>query len=462
MKLLTGAVLAASLLWTPAGVQAETGSCSEPSVIEMKNMLADAAKKYDVPVEIVKGIASKESGGLYQCKNGAPLVTSDGGIGIMQVTLSPGDHPEIDRERLKTDAAYNIDQGVSILKEKYTIKTNPVIENQSPYILEHWYFAVRNYNGNSGKNDPTQHPGSTYQELVYKNMSQFGNTVTTPFPVKNYDPNWKPGNAPMQWAYGYTASAGDLNKGDKVITKEPINNLRKEPNTKMPKLAEIGPNATVEILSDELFEDDNRNNLFGYYYVKVNGKTGYMASSNLKPLRIETANPLSINPNRKEGYGRIKLLKNVSSYKLVSGKEQPFKTYAKGAALRVYGTNNGSYNVGGGVYVKHDPAETKLVMAVAVDSRNKVAGYASEDKLLTIVMENGEVKYKKDGYKLFLGYVESAKPLTMYRSNGTVLKTLPANTGYRVHEIKNDRYDIGGGYYVKKTGTSYSPVFGGN
>ena len=79
-------------------------------------MLTEAAIKADIPPEVVKAIAWEESD-WQQFKDGKPNVSTDGGIGIMQVT----DYDPAEEESLKTDIEYNIKKGIEILNSKFDL-----------------------------------------------------------------------------------------------------------------------------------------------------------------------------------------------------------------------------------------------------------------------------------------------------------------------------------------------------
>ncbi|AZB44570.1 hypothetical protein CEF21_21040 [Bacillus sp. FJAT-42376] len=461
MKKLATAALAASLLLAPGGVRAETTSCVNLDAMAAKKLLTDTANRYGVPAEIVKGIAASESAGFKQCnQDGTPIISRDGGIGMMQITLNPGEHLEIDRERLKTDAAYNVDQGVKILKEKYSFDKSPTIVNQSMDSLEHWYFAVRNYNGNTASNDPTKNPGGTYQERVYRSVQP----DTTPFPLENYNSNWKPGDQPMQWAYGYTPTMSNLQAGDQVLTNDSASKLRDTPSTGVGSkvIGTFTENSVVTIKSSVKYEDPSVSNLFIFYQVEVNGKKGYMASSVLKPLRIENSNPIAAQEPVNIPDGKVKILLNTPIYNLVNGQMKPGRTATNKEALRVYGTKGIYYHVGGSDYVKHDPAKTKMLIGVALsnDKARKPIGFITEDHYSTITLDNGKELDKKNIGGMVMGYVKLKSPVTL--TNGSSKLALKANTWYRVYTISGRSYDVGGGYSVaKSSGNEYSPVFGG-
>src|SRR6476469_9631996 len=87
-------VLATGMFYGEAS--AETGQVSNnaiseeaqnvnPSFQTINKLLTEAAIEADIPPEVVKAIAWEESD-WQQFKAGKPYVSTDGGIGIMQVT----------------------------------------------------------------------------------------------------------------------------------------------------------------------------------------------------------------------------------------------------------------------------------------------------------------------------------------------------------------------------------------
>ncbi|MDR7001428.1 Ig-like domain-containing protein [Neobacillus niacini] len=169
-----------------------------PNFQQINCLLTNAALSKNIPPEVVKGIAEKESSGWKQFENGQ--VVSDGkGYGIMQVTDT-----DPDPERLKRDIIYNINQGVNILNEKYcwleALKL-PGIKGTGREAIENWYFPVMAYNGTVPVNSPIKRSdGSrnwdTYQDNVFKNIkvqSFLSNTTLANFPFEyddfSYDSN---------------------------------------------------------------------------------------------------------------------------------------------------------------------------------------------------------------------------------------------------------------------------------
>ena len=168
---------------------------TNPKPQDINKMLTEAAIKHKVPPEVVKAVAEVESGWRQFTDKGQPLITSDGGIGIMQVT----NKPEHDQNKLKTNIQYNIEQGVKILSDNYNRKDLPKIKGADRDVIENWYFPVMAYNGTKPENSPLyQATGKVntgaYQEKVFSKIEKniiWGRTlVDYPFEVKDftYDP----------------------------------------------------------------------------------------------------------------------------------------------------------------------------------------------------------------------------------------------------------------------------------
>ena len=140
--LLAVALFAAALKPAPA----EAGTYANPTAAEIRGLLSAAAVAHDIPPKVLYAIAWQESTWRQFDANGDPLMSRDGGIGIMQVTTLPAG---VDAELLKTDIAYNIDVGASILDAKWTYAPSvfPVIGDGQRHCYEDWFFAVWAYNG---------------------------------------------------------------------------------------------------------------------------------------------------------------------------------------------------------------------------------------------------------------------------------------------------------------------------
>ncbi|MFS0904276.1 transglycosylase SLT domain-containing protein [Priestia aryabhattai] len=146
-----------------------------PSLQHVNCLLTNAALEADIPPEVVKAIATKESGATEDNRiwsqfdnEGNPRVSQDGGIGLMQIT----NQSTYDQERLKYDIYYNIQVGVQILSNMYNRTDLPKIKGAGREIIENWYFPVMAYNGTKPVNSPLyQSTGEknteAYQEKVF-------------------------------------------------------------------------------------------------------------------------------------------------------------------------------------------------------------------------------------------------------------------------------------------------------
>lgn len=157
------AILAVAFL--TAGVAAEPASAGpyvNPSPAEIRTELQAAALARSIPPRILYGITWQESTWRQFTPSGDPLISGDGGIGIMQVTTIPAG---VDVGRLKTDINYNIAVGADILVQKwnYAPSVFPVIGDGNPRCYENWFFAVWAYNGWVG--------GSSYPYAIWEHIA---------------------------------------------------------------------------------------------------------------------------------------------------------------------------------------------------------------------------------------------------------------------------------------------------
>lgn len=143
------------------------------------NCLLTKAAREAVPSllpEILKAVASVESNGWKQFSaSGEPIVSKDGGIGLMQITNTAG----YDIERLKNDVVYNIEAGVRFLTTYFARNDLPKFSNHDGAKLEHWYFAVMAYNGTKSVNSPFYKATgdvnpNAYQAKVYREILNKG------------------------------------------------------------------------------------------------------------------------------------------------------------------------------------------------------------------------------------------------------------------------------------------------
>jgi hypothetical protein len=254
-------------------------------------LLTNAAIEANIPPEVVKAVAEQESSGWKQFNSdGTPLVSPDGGIGIMQIT----NQLNYDQERLKTDITYNIQAGVELLnKNFYERKDLPKIKGAGPGVIENWYFPVMAYNGIKPVNSPLYRENGernlkAYQEKVFAKIEADYFIKLADFSFKRadfiYETDSNKNIIFNKMEYIITtqmhASSHLFQTGDLVETTTK-GNLRSQPNSGdgLNILQSLAPNTTLYIDGNFVYDQYNSSNRFVWYPVKTtDGKTGYVAS----------------------------------------------------------------------------------------------------------------------------------------------------------------------------------------
>lgn len=280
-----------------SGLAAEYSYNSEqgvnPDFETMNRLLTETALKYDVPPEIVKAIAERESGGWKHFdENGEAIVTADNGIGIMQIT----NQADYDIDRLKNDIAYNIEAGVQILDRMFERTDLPSINGKDRDVLEHWYFAIMAYNGIKPVNSPIkQETGErnvdAYQEEIYRIMADNSLIDITELPFKvsdfQYDPsstqNIKFVTMDYHFTVPFTKTKHSFTTGQKVKATTAVK-VRESATTASNTLATLTTEEILTITGPFQYEKNaTGKNHFVWYPVKLsNGTEGFVASSYLK------------------------------------------------------------------------------------------------------------------------------------------------------------------------------------
>lgn len=269
-----------------------------PTFQQMNCLLTNAAIDADIPPEVVKAVATQENNGWKQFDdNGKPIITADGGIGLMQIT----NKENYDLEILKYDISYNIEAGIEILNSMYTRGDLPKIKGVGRDVIENWYFPVMAYNGTKPVNSPLyqltgEKNKNAYQEQVFGRIEQDS--------FLNFDFSKKPilGQYPFKTTdFDYsTTSSNNINflkkeytltnqmhtsthlfkKGENVFVTTDKVKLRKLNNTKSEVIKELNKNTILTINGP--FEYDNKNNnQFVWYPVTIEGSKikGYISSA---------------------------------------------------------------------------------------------------------------------------------------------------------------------------------------
>jgi hypothetical protein len=259
---------------------------------EIKTMLREVAVEHGIPPEILKAIAYNETVMQQFNSAGQPNISSDGGIGIMQVTLTAEEAmaKDIDLERLKWDTRYNIQIGAKILKEKWNNPNLPKINDKNPSMLGDWYFAIMAYNGLSKRNDPTIYSGDAYQEKVYDTIRKHSlvpitlndtDKIKISYPYQDKPDIMVFADSEYKWPNLNETSSQMWSKGKMVYSwnnQLSYSNLRNDVNGTVEKqLPHFTP---LEIISGP-FEVALKENHYNMYQVKGNGFEGYISSSNI-------------------------------------------------------------------------------------------------------------------------------------------------------------------------------------
>jgi len=267
-----------------------------PSFQHINCLLTNAALNANIPPEVVKAVAWQESDWIHINSKGAPNISYDGGIGIMQITNIPKEFPDINK--LQYDISYNIEAGVKILSDKYKLLKLPKIKDAGPEHIENWYFPVMAYNGLKSINGPVFQQGNkkgeknskAYQEEVFYNIYhdsflQGSNLAQYPFKVEyfTYDSN----NTIKFLKYDYIlkdplhTSNYLLKKGDKVVVTGG-EKLRERPSTGKEKNKLAQKNTVLTVTGNFSYDKakDSKNQFVWFPVKTADGKSvGYVSSA---------------------------------------------------------------------------------------------------------------------------------------------------------------------------------------
>nr|WP_285847073.1 S-layer homology domain-containing protein [Sporosarcina luteola] len=269
----------------------DTASRVNPDRQTLNCLVTKAARKADVPPELAKAIVEVESGWKHYLSNGEPLISSDNGIGLMQIT----NRAEFDTERLKYDIEYNIEAGLKVLADNFKRSDLPKIGTNDRHVLEHWYFAVMAYNGTKPMNSPFyQATGernlNAYQEKVYSKISNgfvnpnIGSIGMTTADFK-YDGTTTDNIQFNKKAFTITGSntmSVELLKEDSVV-KYTGKGLRSKPSSGSDLIMTLTTEDALTIIGGPVYDMDPKSpNQYIWYPVKTNQngkvKTGFIAA----------------------------------------------------------------------------------------------------------------------------------------------------------------------------------------
>ena len=284
----------------------DSASKVNPDYATMNCLLTETALSFDVPPEIVKGIAEGESGNWRHFdNNGEAIITADNGIGLMQITNQAG----YIEERLKNDLVYNIESGVRILDGMFDRPDLPKINDGHKDVLESWYFAIMAYNGTKPVNSPiVQDTGernkNAYQEKILGFIERYELIDLKELPFKReefqYDTNSRENINFLEMNYKFedlplTKSKYAFKEGHKVRATTNAT-FRSRPTTGTGNETRIDTLTKGETLTiTGLFvydENATKKNFYVWYPVKrSDGTEGYVASGYLDSDSTATPEP---------------------------------------------------------------------------------------------------------------------------------------------------------------------------
>lgn len=272
-----------------------------PSFQHINCLLTNAALDAEIPPEVVKAVAWRESDWMQFIAPGKPKISSDDGIGIMQVTDKPKGFD--DDDKLKYDITYNIEAGVKILSDKYDYGL-PEIKDAGRQEIENWYFPIMAYNGTKSINAPVYQSNGlkntkAYQEIVFthiENDSFLGGTKLAQFPFETHHFSYDSNNNINFLEDTFTladplhTSVYFVKNGQDVVVTGGNRYLRAQPAASS-EINYIAPNNTLLEITGELAytlktEKTANANQFVWFHVKTkDGKSdGYISSAYIKKL----------------------------------------------------------------------------------------------------------------------------------------------------------------------------------
>ncbi|QNF27363.1 MULTISPECIES: triple tyrosine motif-containing protein [Metabacillus] len=450
----------------------ELQQIENPSFQHLNCLLTNAAINEDIPPEVVKAVVTQESSGWKQFENGEPIISEDGGIGLMQITNTQEGY---DKEKLKYDIYYNIEAGVEILSSMYTRNDLPTIIGAGRKEIENWYFPVMAYNGTKPVNSPLyQETGDentgAYQEKVFTHIEEdsfLEGTKLAQYPFKTTDFKYETDSDDnivfLKKEYTLTDPLHQSNyhfkAGDNVIVTRDEVRLRQQPGGDN-IVSELARNTSLVIKGNFTYDQsEDSKNQFVWYPVSTEDQSlvGYVSSSYL----MEAVHIDKIDTNVSSPQEVNKAI-NISVV-ATGGTEKLYKFFLNDGTgwkvLRDYSTNNvyewvpekaGDYQVS--VYVK-DRNSTKEQDDFKITNFKITEPIITSVKLNSVTTNlsspqqvNKEIQINAEAtggteklYKFYLYDGTGWKVLRDYSTNN-VFKWVPVKSGdYQISVYVKDR-----------------------
>ncbi|MDP1421021.1 DUF5011 domain-containing protein [Peribacillus simplex] len=460
-----------------------------PSHKQINCLLTNAAIQAEIPPEVVKAVATQENGDWRQFSDdGKPIISGDGGIGLMQLTNKSG----YDQKKLENDIVYNIEAGVEVLSGMYSRRDLPKIKGAGRRVIENWYFPVMAYNGTKPVNSPLYQENekinaNAYQEEVFaqiENQSYLNDTKLAKYPFKTtdfqYDRDSTENIIFKNLEYTLTDQTHDsvywFKAGDKVVTTSSAN-IRKEINTTAGAVS-VPPNTSL-IITGNFDYHESKGNKFVFYPVQTEDKSikGYVSSayisnrlSNVVPIQ-DTDKPVISGAGNKT----IKLNSSFNPKTNVSAKDNADGNLT--SKIKVTGTVNtkkkGTYTL---KYTVTDSSKNAATVTrkITIDgtkpvisgANSKTVGYYStfnpksgvsakdnldDGNLTSKIKVTGTVNTKKKGtYTLKYTITDSSKNTATVTRKITVDSTKPVISGAKSKTIAyNSTFNPKSGVFAK-------------
>ncbi|MGP4078989.1 transglycosylase SLT domain-containing protein [Pseudalkalibacillus sp. R45] len=445
---------------------------------EKKALIAEIAVAEGIPPEILIAMADEESDFTQFDETGNPYISDDGGIGIMQITLTDEDLAKYGytQEEISWNIEDNIHAGALHLKSRWNNQDLPQINNMDPEILENWYFALMAYNGLSRVNDPTENPNA-YQEKIYRVLRDNFLLSIEEFPPielryeEGSDIIYFPPGVDYEWDMANTYSRQILlETGQTVYTyNDDLDFSYIRDGVDGNRLNKTLPhNTRLEILEGPFAINDSFKH-YVYYHVTDGNQTFYISSSNLvqEPAAFLPNVDQSILPDPKEPIARLHIKREGVQFlkKEEFGEYVPVDEREKDEFLRVYYTEGSYFNVGGEYYIKQDLNKVvPYIGRILIESETKMyapdgSEYKSFGKghALRVYSFDENNYHVGGGYyikntsnvKFYKGYVTLLKDTPLYSPDGNVFEEREQGIAYRVYDIEGDKILVGGGFYFK-------------
>lgn len=187
-----------------AGTRVEAAPVRNPSVADVSAALQSAARRNRIPTAVLFSLAWRESNWRQWDEKGISIAPDSDPIGLLGV---PGQGRD-DRDRLKSDWRYNIDEGAKALAfawNRASMMTTTTLDD-TRNILEAWYFAVGRY----GRPGAGASAANAFAESVFQTAQSGGAGRWEPVRISRPDPKQLAESKnllcpPVPWHFGDVA-----------------------------------------------------------------------------------------------------------------------------------------------------------------------------------------------------------------------------------------------------------------